>query len=386
MRRITVRERSHWRQSADESGFKYHSMDGLPYWDETAYYAFTLKEIEDDLEQPSQELHDMAMEIADRAVRDGEILHRLAIPEACWDAIRDSYRRGDATLYGRFDFAYDGKRPAKLLEYNADTPTSLFEAACFQWSWLEDLITSGTLPNDADQFNSIHDRLVDAIRGIAGGRMLHGCCMRDSEEDTGTVSYIQDCARLAGLQNGFVAIEDVGLLANGAFCDGAGEPIELLFKLYPWEWMMRDSYAENIGTTPTQFLEPPWKAILSNKGLLPLMWDLAPNHPNLLPSFFEDDPRKWELSESFARKPLYSREGANVLLVRNGAVIDRAEGKYGEGGFIRQALVDIPCLNGNYPVIGSWIIAGEAAGIGIREDITPITKNDSRFIPHAIIG
>ncbi len=386
MRRVSIAERPHWRRSAEESGFMYHSMDGITYWDERAYYAFTLRQIEDDLEAPSQELHEMCMALVERALRDEEILRRLAIPEPAWNVIAESFQRGDPTLYGRFDFAYDGNGPAKLLEYNADTPTSLYEAACFQWSWLEDLIGSGALPRDADQFNSIHDRLVDAMGFIGQGRMLHGACMGASEEDRGTVAYVQDCASLAGLQAQFVAIEDVGQLESGMFCDGNNAPIELMFKLYPWEWMLRDSYAGNLATTETRFLEPPWKAILSNKGLLPLLWDMAPDHPNLLPAFFEDDPGKWKLGTSFARKPLLSREGANVMLVQDGAILDRAGGSYGDDGYIRQGLAHMPNFEGNYPVIGSWIVAGEAAGIGIREDITPITKNDSRFLPHAIIG
>lgn len=385
MRRLLSKERPHWRQSADESGFKYHSIGGLPYWDESAYYAFTLQQIEEHLESPSQELHEMALEVVSRAVNDDEILHRLAIPQSGWEAIRNSYHRCDQTLYGRFDFAYDGTRPAKLLEYNADTPTALYEASCFQWAWLEDLINSGSLPSGADQFNSIHDRLVEALSGIAQGTVLYGSCLHNSEEDLGTVSYIQDCAKLAGLATEFVTMEDIGLLTDGHFCDAAGDPVKLLFKLYPWEWMFRDAYAQNLAETPTRFLEPAWKAILSNKGLLPLLWDMAPNHPNLLPAFFEDDNRKWELGSSFAKKPLFSREGANILLVQDGAVIDRAEGGYGADGYIRQGLAPIPCFDGNYPVIGSWIIAGQAAGIGIREGNTPITKDDSRFIPHAII-
>ena len=47
--------------------------------------------------------------------------------------IAASWKRRDASLYGRFDLRYDGQGPAKLLEYNADTPTSLFETAVFQW-------------------------------------------------------------------------------------------------------------------------------------------------------------------------------------------------------------------------------------------------------------
>ncbi len=386
MQRIRVTERPHWRQSAEESGFSYHSIGGQPYWDETAYYAFTLREIEDSLEAPTQELHDMSMEIVNRAVGNEEILRRLAIPEDAWDTVRNSYLRKDRSLYGRFDFAYDGNGPAKLLEYNADTPTALYEASCFQWSWLEDLIAAGTLPKGADQFNSIHDRLIEALASIAQNRKLYGSCMRASEEDFGTVAYIQDCAALAGLETAFVAVEDIGILQNGYFCDAAGDQIDLLFKLYPWEWMLRDSYGAEVGRSETRFIEPPWKAILSNKGLLPLLWKLAPNHPNLLPAYFEDDPGKWELGTSFARKPLFSREGANILLVRDGAVLDRVDGAYDDGSYIRQGLADIPCLDGNYPVIGSWIIDGQAAGIGIREDVTPITKDDSRFIPHAIIG
>jgi len=386
MRRISIQERPNWRKSAEDSGFAYHSMDGLTYWDERAYYAFTMRQIEDDLEAPSQEMHALAMEVADRAVRDEEMLFRLAIPENAWDTVRESYRRGDPSLYGRFDFAYDGRGPAKLLEYNADTPTALYEASCFQWSWLEDLIAAGKLPAEADQFNSIHDRLVAAITDIAQGRKLHGSCMKGAEEDLGTVSYVQDCASLAGLETSFVAVEEIGLLQDGRFCDASSEAIEVLFKLYPWEWMLRDNYAADIAKTETRFIEPPWKAILSNKGLLPLMWDIAPGHPNLLPAFFEDDQQKWQLGESFAKKPLFSREGANILLVRNGTVLDSATGSYGGEGYIRQGLADIPCLDGNYPVIGSWIIAGESAGIGIREDSSPITKNDSRFVPHAIIG
>ena len=386
MRRIGIAERPNWRKSAEESGFAYHSIGGVPYWDETAYYAFTLRQIENDLEDASAEMHALAMEVVDRAVNDENVLTRLAIPQASWDTIRTSYRRGDPTLYGRFDFAYDGSGPAKLLEYNADTPTSLYEASCFQWSWLEELIANGALPSGTDQFNSIHDKLIAVIREIAQGRKVHTTCLQDAEEDLGTVSYIGDCAALAGLETAYVPVEDIGLLQNGYFCDGAGEAILLLFKLYPWEWMMRDEYGAHLLKTGTAFMEPPWKTVLSNKGLLPLMWDLAPGHPNLLPAFFEDDPRKWELGKTFAKKPLYSREGANVTLVSGSTVIDSAGGKYGSEGHIRQALATIPCFDGNYPVIGSWIVGGEPAGIGIREDITPITKNDSRFLPHIILA
>ena len=384
MQRIKIEERPYWREMADQSGFIYHTINGEPYWDETAYYAFTLEQIERDLEAPSEELHQLCLELVARAVRDEEILTRLAIPRAAWDAVRESYFRNDATLYGRFDFSYNGEKPAKLLEYNADTPTSLFEAASFQWAWLEDLLAQGQLPKGSDQFNSIHDKLCTVLRTIARRRKVFGSSYEESDEDTGTVSYILECAALSGLETGFVPINQIGLLDDGYFCDAHDEPISLLFKLYPWEWMFQDSYAPDLALTPTRFLEPPWKAILSNKGILPLLWQMEPGHPNLLPAFFEDDPHKFELGADFVKKPLFSREGANILLIKGEQVMDSGSGNYGQEGYIRQAASLLPCFDGHYPVIGSWIIGNEAAGIGIREDKTLVTRDTSRFLPHII--
>jgi glutathionylspermidine synthase len=106
----------------------------------------------------------------------------------------------------------------------------------------------------------------------------------------------------------------------------------------------------------TRFIEPPWKAILSNKGILPLLWEMAPRHPNLLPAYFEDDPARSRLQGRYAKKPLYSREGQNVLLIDGDRVVDRDGGLYGNNGFIVQQLARMPVLDGNYPVIGSWVI------------------------------
>jgi glutathionylspermidine synthase len=84
---------------------------------------------------------------------------------------------------------------------------------------------------------------------------------------------------------------------------------------------------------------------------------------------------------TYARKPLLSREGANIsLTTENGEI--RTEGGYGAQGYIYQELAPIPNYNSNFPVIGSWLIDGESAGIGIRESENMITTNKSRFVPH----
>jgi glutathionylspermidine synthase len=210
--------------------------------------------------------------------------------------------------------------------------------------------------------------------------------MTDNAEDRGTISYIEECAHQAGLETAVLAMADIGRTSKGAFVDLQDAPIELAFKLYPWEWMMREAFGDSLPGASTQWVEPPWKAILSNKGILPLLWAMFPRHPNLLPAYFEDDEGAAKLGTSYVRKPLYSREGANVELVVDGSAMDSDSGPYGAEGFVRQAIAPLPQFNGSYVVLGSWIAAGQPCGLSMREDASPITKNTSRFLPHAIIG
>jgi len=313
-------------------------------------------------------------------------LRVLKIPPAFWNWIAASWKRGDRSLYGRFDLRYDGQGPAKLLEYNADTPTAVFETAVFQWKWLEDAMERKLLRPDADQYNSLHERLIEGWRIIGKGRLLHLAGTLRSPEDQGTLAYLEDCAHQAGLATSMVDMETIGRTPQGLFVDAKNVPLDLLFKLYPWEWMMREAFGRYLPGAATQFVEPPWKAILSNKGILPLLWAMFPGHPNLLPAYFDDDDKATELGASYARKPLYSREGANIELVLAGNALDRDSGPYGAEGFVRQALAPLPQFDGHHVVLGSWLAAGQPCGLSVREDASPITKNSSRFLPHAIVG
>jgi glutathionylspermidine synthase len=315
---------------------------------------------------------------------------RLGIPDWAHSLVTRSHRARDPHLYGRFDLAYDGTGPAKLLEYNADTPTALFETAVFQWRWLEDLRTSGSLPTGADQFNSVHERLITRFGEIQAriGEPLHLTCMTEFPEDSGTVGYLADCAAQAGLHVRLIDITDIGLRrasGHSSFVDRAGDPVRLLFKLYPWEWLLRDSFGQAIAGNATTFIEPAWKMVLSNKGILPLLWERHPDHPNLLPAYFEDDPRKFALGRSFARKPLLGREGANVTIVTDGQVAATEDGPYADSGYVRQALAPVPVFDGRCAVIGSWVIGDEPAGMIIRESASAISNDASQLVPHFIV-
>ena len=385
MQRIPCSERDDWQATAEACGFDFHTIHGARYWDERAYYAFTLREIEDRIEGPTGEIEAMCREFCERVVGDERHLKRLRIPEAFWPVIRDSWRHEQASLYGRLDLSYGGSGEAKLLEYNADTPTSIFEAAVFQWTWLEQGIERNLLPAGADQFNSLHERLIAAWKKFGVASRLHLTGLLDNPEDATTLAYLEDSAKQAGLNTTLLPIEGIGWNDASGFVDLDNEKITLAFKLYPWEWMFQDAFGQKIAGAATRWIEPPWKAILSNKGMLALLWEMFPGHPNLLPAFFEDEPNAKTLSSSFVRKPLLSREGANVTIVRHGDVVAAQQGPYGSEGYIRQALAPLPNFSGQYPVLGSWLVDHVPCGLSIREDENAITGNTSRFLPHAVL-
>ena len=392
MLRVPCQERPDWQKKADEFGFKFHTMYGERYWDESAYYQFTLDQIEKGIEDPTADIHEMCMKVVDVVINDDELMHKFAIPEAQWDFIRQSWANGDPSLYARLDFAYDGKGPAKLYENNADTPTSLYETGFWQWLWLENQVDSSVLPKMADQYNSLQEKLVNRFKELAvltPGRVLHFSCCKDTEEDRGTVQYLEDCAKEAGIVTKFVYVEDIGIDAQQRFTDLDDQVITWMFKLYPWEFMFQEDYAEHLGAQDIRWIEPPWKAILSNKALMPMLWKLFPEHPNLLPAFFEDELDVVPEGMLLVKKPIFSREGANISFTdSSGQPIDddgATDGAYGEEGYIYQQRHLLPTFDENHTLIGSWLIDDQPAGISLREDSTAITQDMSRYLPHVIV-
>src|SRR5215204_5470928 len=177
MRRHRCEPRPAWREKVEEIGLTYHSHENGPYWDESACYEFTAQEIET-IEASARALHHLCIDAAEAVIKNAW-WDRLSIPSIAVPAILRSWERDDFSLYGRFDLAFDGTASPKLLEYNADTPTALVEAAVAQWFWLQE-----TRP-ESDQFNSIHERLVEAWRRWTGST-IHFSSVKDNPEDEQT--------------------------------------------------------------------------------------------------------------------------------------------------------------------------------------------------------
>jgi glutathionylspermidine synthase len=279
VRRVPLAPRPDWKAKVEPLGFLFHTTGGTtPYWHEAAYYEFDEREITT-LERATNDLHAMCLEAVQHVI-DRDRFADLKIPPYAVDAIVKTWDEDPPAIYGRFDLAYDGHTPPKLLEYNADTPTALLEAAVIQWHWLQECFP------DADQFNSIWEGLVAKWRALADEGVLKGDMVvfahEDELEDLMTVTLLRDTAREAGVITKGIHMQEMGWDdGRKVFVDLQEYPLECVFKLYPWEWLISDAFGPHVLSTldKTQWIEPIWKMVLSNKAILAILWEMYPGHP-----------------------------------------------------------------------------------------------------------
>jgi hypothetical protein len=316
LRRLKLTPRPDWQAKAEAVGFVYHHTEGQAYWDESVAYAFTLDQVEQDLEPAAAELHDLCLDLVDEVAGSQELMERLAIPAEHRDFVAASWRAKSPSLYGRFDFGYDGKAKPKLYEYNADTPTSVFEAATFQWLWLEELIANGTFPANADQFNSLFEALRDRFKVLfPTGGFVHFASDEDAVEDRQTVRFLEDLALQAGRR--------AQVRGHGQYRPERGGPVRRPGGLRPAGGVQ----ALSLGVHAARALR---RAPEHRPGALdraavegdpvqqghPAAAVGAPSRPpQPAGGLFRGRPGGSALGGRFVRKPLFSREGANVEVV-----------------------------------------------------------------------
>lgn len=368
-----------WKSRLESIGYGYYADGEQPYWIDNYYYEISNAEA-DSIYHATAELWQMCLKAVEYVISN-KLYDKFHIPDFMHHHIERSWEQDEPSIYGRFDLAYDAERKElKLLEFNADTPTSLFESGIVQWYWKNHYFTEET-----DQFNSIHEQLISTWAGIKPylkGKTLHFTCVRESLEDLTNVEYLRDTAIQAGISTKLLYIDEIGWDGQ-QFVDLEEEPILSIFKLYPWEWMVHEDFARNIinDIHDAQWIEPSWKMILSNKAILPILWQLFPYHKHLLPAYFE----RPQALEHYVKKPILSREGANIELYYNNEMIYATEGEYGDEGFIYQELAKLHREESGFSVIGSWLIGQEPCGISFRESTMPVTTDKSRFIPHIVV-
>ena len=426
MERLTCTQRPNYVPLVQSQGLVYtHDTDPSDplhmYWREGVHYSFKSDEIQA-MEAATAAVFDMCIEAGDWmvAIEQRAYLQRLKIPVFALKQVIETWNQEPAygSVYGRFDLRFGGfnhpdpsMRVPKFYEFNADTPTSLVESAVIQWNWLEQT------GEGRDQWNSITEGLAAAwkrnlelIERKLGHRPVVHFAASDAQtagEDEMNVILMLDTCRAAGYEAKTIYIENIVLGDDGRFYDEQGSHIDVIFKLYPWEHLVHDEFGravfadmDNIGvhdehgnyTGGTIWIEPPYKMLWSNKAIMAVLWKLFADDPRgkyLIPTWFEDEAPTSK--KGYARKPLLSREGADITLLNpDGSVLDEYKrDEYGEEGFVLQELTlppVYPTADGKQVsvVIGSWVIDGEPAGIGIRESYGPITDDFANFVPHSI--
>lgn len=413
----------------EKAGYHPDDTTNDPYIDSDVVAEITEAQA-DFLDDTAAELYQMGLAAVDFVIKNnrfadfgiGEDQARLIT--ASWNRhpLPDGSTR-DPFLHGRMDIAWSGGTApgdAKFFEFNADGATSSYECSTVQWIIAQDLMERGELPQGMSQFNSLHETLVERFQYLHGliapniSDLMHFTCMTDGEEDLTTTGYLEEIAQEAGWNTHFLDIGNIGVndqetifptvrmpgddakIINphyGKFYDENDTEIKVLYKLMPWEHLFEFEYAKYIAMDhATLFIEPPWTAILANKMLSAVLWELYPGHPALLPTYTTPEP----LGGNYVEKPIFGREGDSIRVFFNGEVVDGnkpAEQKY--EGFYQQypkvyqqyhPLPEFAELPGYRIQTGIWVVGdGQVAGMDLRRDKTLVTGGKhTRFLPHVM--
>lgn len=394
--------RKNWREQAQDRGYNVALLADPPYWIEAIEdpfcAVFSQNELNDIINSATAELTKLSLELVEEiccSAKSEQYFDYLQIPSFAREPVRRSWKRHDKSLYGRFDFAYN-EGSLKLLELNFDTPTSLYESAHLQRMWLEESRQLQAIPFDSTQDNSLQEKLIAAFRSLMPyGQVFHLGTFQHAIEEIENLKYLQSCAVQAGLDTQFIYLDDVKYDTNGRLVDLQGRRISCLFKLFPWELLFQEDaknfasrgkylFSPLLMSNETTFIEPAWKSILSNKAILPLLWNMAPNHRYLLEASFDDSSETANrLSNgSHVRKPIFGREGSGVSIKSKDFTEDTLQDSHSDEPCIIQAYTPLQTYRDFHLVIGSWVVDGEPAGLCIRADQSKITGRNALFVPH----
>lgn len=380
------------KQLMDELGMSWHTdSDGSDYiCDELVQ----LSEVEAEAYySAANTLYDMFVE-AGQHVIDNQLYYELGIPSNLVRLIEQSWERDDWHLYGRFDLAggLDGS-PIKLLEFNADTPTGLFETSIIQWAILK---ANGM--DESRQFNNIQEMLKENYRRLVTGddtdadfrdsyasQKLLFSSVRNLPEDERTVRYLQHVAHDAGFYTDFCYMDETGFDPDEGVFNRDKQLADFWFKLYPWEDIANEELElcrilEKISSHgSTRFLNPAYTLLFQSKGMLKILYDLYPDSPYLLRTDFKPLPGMAQVE-----KKIFGREGANTTIFDSGGNrIAATDGPYAHYKNIYQEFTALPKdAAGNHYQAGVFYI-WEACGLGFRRG-GEILDDMSKFAGHLI--
>lgn len=371
-----------WHTDIDKSNYISNSIVKITEDEAQAYY------------NAANELYDMYIEAAQYVI-DNNLFHEINIPFNLIDIIKESWENDvHWHLYGRFDLAggLDGKQ-IKLIEFNSDTPTSLFETMIIQWALLK-----FNNKEESSQFNSLYEALADNFKRIItldgdldkfdeyyaklGWKILFSS-IKGNEEEEHTVKLLQHIASEVGFKTHFEYIDDIEFSEDGISVNS--EIYEFWFKLIPWEDIaihegeLALHLTEIIENKKSIIFNPAYTLLFQSKGMLKILWDLYPNHPLLLETSFEPLENTKQVE-----KMCFGREGENIAIVNDDNSLEiKTDGEYGNFKPIYQEYYEFNKDNENNHYQAGIFYSYEACGLGFRRGGL-ILDNMSKFVGHII--
>lgn len=388
-RRIPVDTPARAEARLRELGMLAPGPDGEPWWVTDAAYLIH-PELVDQLFEAATGIQKRCYDAVDALVASGDYAYFGIRNRAMQTAIAQSWRAKDSPLYGRMDFSFAPDGTPMLLDYEADSPFGMAEAAYVQWEWFE-AWQAATGKGFDSQENLIYEKLAAHIpRAGLPQRFAIACggetTATGAPADTGErfdAEFLAELAREAGLRPGICGIEQVGWdLDAMRFTDDADEPLEALVKIYPWDWMEDEPNVEVLPQCRTRILPGAWVRLVGDKTMMALLWHMAPGAPNLLPTFLERPAQG-----AMVAKPRRGWDGEHVYLP------GQTPGEVPEeemGPLLYQAHCPLPQFTTNggavHANLSVWMVGGEPAGISFRESRGPVTGPSARFVPHILRG
>ncbi|WP_029009763.1 glutathionylspermidine synthase family protein [Azospirillum halopraeferens] len=384
MRRSTVTPRANWRPGLVRYPFGMAAVGAGALWREDVRYEFSVQQI-DLIESVADELHGMIREALRRVMADracaalGYRADTVRLIEASW---ADYWRQGGINeraggLVGRLTLAYDGRDSLKLLGCNYDTPDGLFAAAIVQRNWRE------AMAGDADQFNSLHEALVERWEELAAGsgrEAVHVACAAHDPMGAGEAAYLAATAAEAGIAARRVELEAIA--RDGMrFVDPEGEAIAWLYKLYPWEALADSVFTTGMRAGGMAVLDPIWRWPMSNHGLVALLWGLYPGHPNLCRASVNEADLAG--CDAVTVRSFFGLDHPTERLTRHGApVADSGPVVANPGGWLWMETPPVFEQDGVHAVLHAWIVGDKCLGMSVRESADPRVGPEAAMVPH----
>ncbi|WP_336983836.1 MULTISPECIES: bifunctional glutathionylspermidine amidase/synthase [unclassified Cedecea] len=392
-----------WLNEKDELQLAYIQANGHIINKDPCQYFTITESAEQELIKATNELHLMYLHATDKVLKDDSLLALFDIPKILWPRLRLSWQwRRHQMVSGRMDFCMD-ERGLKVYEYNADSASCHTESGLI----LEEWVKTGYRGTGHNPAEGLLEELTGAWKHSSARPFVHIMQDNDAEEDYHAL-FMQRSLMQAGFDTKILhGLGELSWDSAGQLIDNDGRAVNCVWKTWAWETaieQIREVSETEYAAVPIRtghpqgevrlidvllrpevlVFEPLWTVIPGNKAILPVLWQLFPNHRYLLDTDFEVN--NLLLKTGYAVKPIAGRCGSNIDLVsHHDELLDKTSGKFVDRKNIYQQLWCLPKVDGKYIQVCTFTVGGSYGGTCLRGDDSLVIKKESDIEPLIVV-